>query len=174
MKQISIILSFFLSLTIVCQVMAEESVQPQQIYPKVCEERLYSFPKTFFKLAVFCDDAAGTNIGIIYHEHEGGSDWYWQDPQWSRDVTAFWWNSEKKSLYISTSGIYGSGAVYELDLVNRKSRNVLPKGYPPTAGTYTSEIMRYDNESNSLECKVEYFHRDKKEPVSEVIKIPVK
>lgn len=151
----------------------DNSNSPISISSDICQEGLYSqYKGSFYKVAVFCDDTAGTSIGVIFHP-VGNKDWYWQDLQWSQDVTAFWWSSGYTFLYVSTSGIYGSGAVYELDLVNRKSRNVLPKGYPPTAGTFTSEIIRYDSESNSLECKVEYFHRDKKEPVSEVIKIPV-
>ena len=47
MKPISVVLSFFLTLTIVCQVMAEVFIQPQQIYPRVCEEKIYSFPESF-------------------------------------------------------------------------------------------------------------------------------
>jgi hypothetical protein len=171
--QYSIFISIF-CIFVAKTVADDNSNSPISVYPHVCQEGIYSQHKgSFFKLAVFCDDAAGTNIGVIFHS-VGNKDWYWQELQWSQDVTAFWWSPGYKFLYVSTSGIYGSGAVYELDLVNRKARKALPKGYPPTAGTYTSEIMRYNTESNSLECKVEYFHRDKKEPVSEIIKIPVK
>jgi|WetSurMetagenome_2_1015567.scaffolds.fasta_scaffold82516_4 hypothetical protein len=150
----------------------DDSNQPVSVYPRICKEGLYSQPKGSFKLAVFCDDAIGTNIGVIYHDPENDS--YWQDPKWSKDVTSFWWGLKGDLLYISTSGIYGSGGVYELDLMNRKSIFILPDGYPPTAGTYSSEIMKYNAESNSLECKIEYFHREKKKPISETIEIQLK
>jgi hypothetical protein len=148
--------------------------QPVFIFPRLCKEGLYSQPKGSFKLAVFCDDAIGTNVGVIFHEPGNDADSYWQDQNWSRDVTSFWWGLKGDLLYISTNGIYGSGGVYELDLKNRKSKMILPDGYPPTAGTYSSEIMKYNAESNSLECKIEYFHMEKKKPISETIKIQLK
>jgi hypothetical protein len=152
---------------------ANDLKQPVSVYPHLCKEGLYSQPKGSFKLVVFCDDAIGTNIGVIFHEPGNDSDSYWQDPQWSKDVTSFWWGLNGDFLYISTNGIYGSGGIFELDLRNRKSKIILPDGYLPIAGTYSSELMKYNAESNSLECKVEYFHREKKKPVSEIIEIPL-
>jgi len=156
------------------QTMADDvSEKAIPVYPLVCKEGLYRQPKGHLRVAVFDDDAAGTHIAVIFHSpHE--DDLYWQEPGWSVDVTAFWWGLNGNYLYVSTNGIYGTGLVYELDLAKRKSRPVIPKSYPPTDRFFCSEILRYNAASKSLECEVEYLHRDKKKTVKEVIKIPVK
>ena len=152
--------------------MADEVlVKAVPVYPRVCEEGLYSQPKGKFKVAVFNDDAVGTHIGVIFHEpHQ--KDWYWQEPEWSQDVTAFWWGLGGNYLYVSTSEIYGTGAVYELDLVKKKARSLLPKGYSSTDEYNSSEILRYDAASNSLECRL--YSPGGEDAPSKVVKIPLK
>ena len=165
----TVILSFM-----VCGVsIADDALsQPVSIYSKVCQEKLYSYPKSPFKLAVYCDDALGTNVGVIFHEP--GTDWYWSDPEWALDVTAFYWGKKGEHLFISTSSVYGTGKIYELDLKNRKYKNIIPVGFPPTDGNYDSIILKYNIDTDSLECMVKYFHREKKETTSDIINISIR
>ncbi len=115
-----------------------------------CEHGLHLQPNGPIAVMIFCEDAVGTYIGIVYYEHmeapaplhflrklseKEKSDFYntwslanrlWQDPLWASDVTGYAWAPDGTKLYVSTSDIYGSGALYELDLVRKRYKQVAP------------------------------------------------
>jgi hypothetical protein len=95
-----------------------------------------------FAVFVFCDDALGANIAVINispgagpgairlvgprkeWNHWNVSDRIWQEASWATDVTSFAWSSDLCLLYVATSGTYGTGAVYRLDLVARVATKI--------------------------------------------------
>ena len=117
-----------------------------------CNHGLYKQPKGPMALLLFCEDALGTYIGLVYYEHMGSpvpygyysklsqaeKDAYftiwslnnrmWQDPIWASDVTSYVWGPDGTKLYVATSEIYGSGALYELDLIRKKYKQIAPSG----------------------------------------------
>ncbi len=117
-----------------------------------CNSGLYKQPKGPMALFLFCEDAQGTYIGLVYYDAMGSPvpyDFYlklseaekknyykiwslgnrmWQDPIWASDVTSYAWGPDGEKLYIATSEIYGSGALYELDLIRKKYKQIAPAG----------------------------------------------
>src|SRR5882724_1364309 len=108
--------------------------------PGKCPHGLHRQPAGPFAVFLFCEDALGTYLGVLYSDPIGApvaapfvNAWtlenrYWQDPVWSADVTGFVWNSKGSRLYVSTSEIYGSGGIFELDLPSRHARQLAPPG----------------------------------------------
>ncbi|GAK60994.1 hypothetical protein U27_00892 [Candidatus Vecturithrix granuli] len=102
---------------------------------------------------VFCDDALGTNIGVILTEPGAGpgtiplgepKTWtwltnnrFWQDPEWATDVVNVAWSPSKKYVYVATSSIYGDGGVFQLDLMHRTWKRVVP----PATYTYSAQLQ---------------------------------
>jgi len=89
---------------------------------------------------IYCEDALGIYLAVIHTEPMGApaaesgkwtlEDRYWSDPLWGSDITGFKWSSDGNVLSVSTSEIYGSGGLFELDLFKRKATQLLPKGKP--------------------------------------------
>lgn len=88
-----------------------------------------------FAVLVSCEDALGSYLGVLYYVPMGASgvakwslaDRFWQEPIWSHDVTSYIWSNDGKSLYVTTSGVYGEAGVYCVDLFERKSVRLYPK-----------------------------------------------
>jgi len=154
-----------------------ESISPQLVkFEGNCDHGLHKQPNGPLAIVNFCEDALGTYIGIIYYEQMGApvpikfynelskeekNSYYkvwslenrmWQEPLWSTDVTSYAWGPNGKKLFVATSNIYGSGALYELDLLRRKYNQVAPAGIQrsisnPGPGflitNISSEIMVY-------------------------------
>jgi len=112
--------------------------------PKWCSHGLHHQPKGGpFAVIAFCDDALGTHIGIICYagvceqsidpnEEIRFEAWsldnrMWQEKEWANDVTSIAWAPNQKSLFVSTNEIYGSGALYQIDLERRKFTQLLPE-----------------------------------------------
>ncbi len=115
-----------------------------------CEHGLHVQPNGPIAVILFSEDAVGEYIGILYYDRmeapapqhflrklseEEKTSFYktwslanrmWQDPLWASDVTGFAWAPDGTKLYVSTSDIYGSGALYELDLVRKKYKQIAP------------------------------------------------
>jgi hypothetical protein len=134
-----------------------------------------------FSVFVFCDDALGSNIGVIATapgagpgkiELDAQKTWkhwdvnkrFWQDPQWATDITSFAWSVDLKSLYVATGEVYGTGTLYRLNLVTRTVETVLPdavmrkrikKGY-----STSTEIKAIDLAARTLKVEVSYFSPD--------------
>lgn len=83
-----------------------------------------------FAVPVSCEDALGSYLSVVYSGTMGApADGAWQigvrewhEPEWGDDVTSYTWGAEGERLYVATSGAYGSGSVYALDLREKKSR----------------------------------------------------
>lgn len=97
------------------------------IFGAHCVGGLHDQPQQIFSAFVFCDSALGTNIGVILKDLNGPFDskkwWptnrFWQDNDWASDVTSFAWDPSSHFLVVATSAVYGTGAVYRLDLAKR-------------------------------------------------------
>jgi hypothetical protein len=145
-------------------------------YPKVCKHGLHLQPGTGkFAVVLFCDDAVGSNLGIVCYlpgceePPWSLSDRFWQDEAWATDVTAFAWDRNGKCLYISTSGVYGTGDVFALNLsVRRYVKVSVPlNGKLLEKGTYNSKLKAMDTGKSILTYDVEYFDSVSDRPVRE-------
>ena len=119
----------------------------------VCDHGLHKQPNGPMAALIFCEGALGTYLGLVYYEPMGApvpikfhsqllkeeekQNYYkvwslenrlWQNPLWSSDVTSYAWGLNGKRIFIATSNIYGSGAIYELDLIRRNYKQIEPKG----------------------------------------------
>jgi hypothetical protein len=135
-----------------------------------------------FAVMLFCDDALGSNLGVIcYAGHPcTRPPWdvvnrFWQEPRWATDVTAFAWHPNKACVYVSSSEIYGEGDVYALDLPDRlvttlplKTTGKLAPGH-----RYNTTLTRIDDEGRMLEYAVEYFDPTRSRTTTEVVTIPL-
>ena len=142
---------------------------------KECKQRLYQQPNGGpFSVFLFCDDALGSNIGVINTSGGAGpgrielgptkewskwnvNDRFWQDPIWASDVTSFAWSRDLKSLYVATSEIYGTGAVYRLDLVSRTFTALVPDCRKSSKHGCRAEIVGIDRSSGAVSVAVEFF-----------------
>ena len=87
-----------------------------------CNHGVFKQPKGLFAVYVFCDDALGTNIAVFI-DHIGApltgkynlGKRFWQGEEWNYDVTSFSWLPDNH-LLLATSGIYGTGKIYKLNL----------------------------------------------------------
>ena len=98
-------------------------VKIESILGRACRGGLHAQPQGPFGVYVFCDDALGTNIAVFYPElgDPRYEKWtltrrFWQDEPWSADVSALGWVPGRNLLVVATSEIYGTGAVYLLNL----------------------------------------------------------
>lgn len=130
-----------------------ESVSPRLVkFEENCDHGLHKQPNGPMAIINFCEDALGTHIALVYYAPMGAfvpikfhkelskeerETYYkvwsldnrmWQEQLWSFDVTSYAWGPNGRRLYVSTSNIYGSGALYELDLIRRKYKQIAPEG----------------------------------------------
>ncbi|MCC2647164.1 MAG: hypothetical protein K0R02_1229 [Rickettsiaceae bacterium] len=94
-----------------------------------CREGYYKGPNDDFSIFVFCE-ATGNKIGVINVHNVAGTEteqvmWpypfrFWQDREWSVDVTKVRWSDDGYYLYVTTSGTYGTDKTYKLNLRDRK------------------------------------------------------
>jgi hypothetical protein len=137
-----------------------------------CQHRLHPQPdKGPFSVFLFCDDALGSNIGVILTEPGGGpgamkltgdmvwdkwytNDRFWQDKLWATDVVNFLWSPSLRYLYVATSGVYGDGGFFRLDLMKRSSIRLLPdpsvKYKHHLEGGYFTQIEKVDLENDHI------------------------
>ena len=103
--------------------------------PGKCRHGLFFQPNGPFAVMLFCEDALGSHLGVIYYKIMGVplkgewslTDRFWQQEDWGAGVTAFAWDSAGKYLFVSTSAISGTGYyVYRLDLINREVKRLFP------------------------------------------------
>jgi hypothetical protein len=146
-------------------------------YAKICKHGLHLQPEAGkFAVMLFCDDAAGANVGIVCYQPGCDetpwdlSDRFWQDQVWASDVTAFAWDKNGKCLYISTSEIYGAGDLFALNLPARRYVKVslaLDGRLCPTC-RYATTLKSIDLTKNVLTYDVEYFDSVSNRPVREL------
>ncbi len=97
-----------------------------------CTRGIHKQPHGPFALHVFCDSALGTNIAVFMdnlHNPLAGNYFlgkrFWQGEEWNYDVTSYAWLKDN-FLLLATSHIYGSGAVYKLNLEKQTFEIVRP------------------------------------------------
>jgi len=106
-----------------------------KVSPKFCKQGLSQPKHGDFAVFVFCDDALGTQIGVILTRPGVGpfamkTEWsltnrFWQEGPWMRDVKEMVWSRSGNYLYVLTSEVYSEEALYELDLKQRKAHKLL-------------------------------------------------
>jgi hypothetical protein len=82
-----------------------------------------------FSIYIFCDDAMGTNIGII-HTEPGSRYWplhdrFWQEEKWALDINSFAWSPSLNFAYVTTNFIYGDGRAFKLNLRYRIAEEIV-------------------------------------------------
>lgn len=135
MKNVAVLASLLILVASVAASAQEDSWQNSQ---GNCVPGLHSSPKGPFAVMVYCEDALGVYLAVIHTAPMGApaaqsgkwtlEDRYWFDSLWASDITGFKWSSDGRELFVSTSGIYGSGGLFKLDLFKRKATQLLPKG----------------------------------------------
>lgn len=117
-----------------------------------CNHGVQKQPNGAMAVINFCEGALGTYIGLVYYDPMGApvpikyheiltkeerenyfkvwslGNRMWQESQWASDVTSYAWGPKGTRLFVATSNIYGSGALYELDLIRRKYKQIAPEG----------------------------------------------
>jgi len=106
-----------------------------KVSPKFCKHGLNQPEHDDFAVFIFCDDALGSQIGVILTRPgvgpiEVNTEWsatnrFWQEGPWMRDVKEMVWSKSGSYLYVLTSDIYSEEALYELDLKQRKALELL-------------------------------------------------
>ncbi len=148
-----------------------------------CKQGLHQQPSGPMAIILFCEDAVGNYAGLVYYGHMEApsptdfvrklsesekNSFYkiwslgnrmWQDPVWASDVTSYAWGPDGMTLYIATSGIYGSGVIYELDLVRRSYKQIVPSGKKFTTSNPGPGfiITRLDTEKEKLFYKYSLY-----------------
>ena len=110
-----------------------------------------------FSVFLFCDDALGSNIGIILTERGAGpgnislghakvwqiwdtANRFWQDRKWATDVVNFAWGPSQRYLYVATSGIYGNGGFFKIDLREHAYQRLMPSPNSPYASRLSDQF----------------------------------
>ena len=149
------ILRLFLSLLMCFCLVASGDATEQRLVDashNKCAHGLHPQPNHGpFSVFLFCDDALGSNIGIVLTERGAGpgnlrlndmkawQTWepvnrFWQDRTWATDVTNFAWGPSQRYLYIATSSIYGDGGFFKLDLREHTYQRLMPSSDVPYKG----------------------------------------
>jgi hypothetical protein len=161
---------------------ADDSPSVVVAYPRKCIQGLYHQPGDAFAAVLFCDDAAGSSLGVVCYSGStcDQSPWqlasrFWQEERWARDVTAFAWDPDGTCLYVSTSEIYGEGDLFALDLLKQKVIRVplQIQGKLQAKSRYSTEIVRVNTVTQQLEYRVEYADAVSGGPKSEVAHVPL-
>src|SRR3989442_11397753 len=102
---------------------AIESAHVEPVFGQACRTGPHKQPGGPFAAYVFCDDALGSNIAVLYSDlgDPRFEKWtltrrFWQGEAWAADVHDLGWVPGRNQLVVTTSEIYGSGATYLLDL----------------------------------------------------------
>lgn len=160
-------------------VWADSSYDVVSIESSACRHGLHPQPDGGpFSLFVFCDEALGSNIGVILTEpgagpgsieRHGQKIWtwvpsrrFWQEPTWAADVTSFVWSPSRKFVYVATSGVYGDGGVFQLDLEHRRVTRIIPDPSARYADQlrqgFLTRIQSVDRERRIVTISVYQYH----------------
>jgi hypothetical protein len=146
-----------------------------------CGDGLYYQPgDAAFAAMLFCDDALGSNLGVVCYSGNlcsrppwAVTDRFWQHESWAADVNAFAWDPNGRCLYVSTNAIYGEGDIFALDLWDRRVKR-LPLGIEDreeTGFSHVGRLSRIDDTGRTLEYEVEYY--DKADATARVKRVTV-
>lgn len=140
MKKLSAIICFSVLLAASANA-AEPKASNAQESPAIsirggkCPHGLHPQPNGPFAAMVFCEDALGAYVAVVYNdpmtiprfERWSLDDRMWQERNWTSDADSFAWSPKGESLFIATGDVYGSGALYQLELKQRKVVQLLPR-----------------------------------------------
>ncbi len=141
-----------------------------------------------FSVFLFCDDALGSNIGIILTERGAGpgdikldypkvwrweeSNRFWQDRTWAADVVNFAWSPSKRYLYVATSRIYGDGGFFKIDLREHTYQRLIPRPDAPyksqLGGGYRTRIENIDSENKKITVAISLYGQEEVQIATEV------
>jgi hypothetical protein len=117
------IVTLLLALFFATEVGAADREHVDSVYGPACRTGPHKQPGGPFAVYVFCDDALGTNIAVMYADlgDPRFEKWtltrrFWQDEAWAADVHDLGWVPGRNLLVVTTSVIYGGGATYLLEL----------------------------------------------------------
>jgi hypothetical protein len=162
------------------------------VSPNKCTQGLYQQPAGGpFSVFLFCDDAAGVNIGVVNTAGAAGpgridlgrvkrwdkwqvNDRFWQEAPWATDITSFAWSPDLKALYVGTSEIYGTGALYKLDLINRTYQALVPKSDWRLDPKYGHAATITDIDPKTGEVSIEFATFDDASKRTDVRRLKVK
>jgi hypothetical protein len=167
---LSLFLSILLTVTLGTAFAKDSFTYLIQASPqKNCRHGLHPHPRGgSFSVFLFCDDALGSNIGVILAEPGAGpgkirltgpkvwDKWdtnnrFWQEKEWATDVVNFAWSPSFRYVYVATSAMYGDGGFFKLDLKDRVSERLLPK---PSAKYWDQlQMMGYLTQIEKLDLK---------------------
>ena len=99
-----------------------------------CYNDQITIPKTPFRFEVFCEGAIGNYLSVTFQRLMDGYTFpwqpyarHWQEEPWTSDITSVFFSDGISQLLVSTSDIYGTGKIYYLDLIKKKSTEVKTK-----------------------------------------------
>jgi hypothetical protein len=142
-----------------------------------------------FSVFLFCDDALGSNIGIILTERGAGpgnvplndqkvwQTWdtvnrFWQDRKWAADVINFVWSPSQRYLYVATSGIYGDGGFFKIDLREHTYQQLMPSPNAPykfqLKDMYYTRIRTIDLKNKKIVVEISLWDRKEERVATEV------
>jgi hypothetical protein len=102
-----------------------------------CSPARHPQPGGPFVALIECRPESGATLGVALADGEPDvrltAAWppsarTWQDGAWTRDVTSLAWAPDGGRLFVASADIVGAGGLWELDLVSRQARQLLPAG----------------------------------------------
>jgi hypothetical protein len=143
---------------------------PFYVGKHLCSQGLYRAPSGPFSAFLFCNAALGDSLGLVFEGFHmampAKGNWdtskrFWQEEPFSDEVTSFAWSKDGMFLYVGTSGIYGDGGFFELDLMNQKVKRLYPVDSKDKAPKteYASFISKHDPKAGKLEFVVIEYGR---------------
>ena len=141
---------------------------------KTCPHGLHSQPYNGpFSVFIFCDDAGGTNIGII-HSQPGARHWqlhdrFWQEKEWASDITSFLWAFSSAYAYVATQAIYGNGGIFKLNLESRTYEEIILSGLGKIKRSefeHSTEIESYDIDKRIMRVVMHLYNHKTKESLT--------
>jgi hypothetical protein len=121
--------------------------------PGACKDGIIHAPVGPFAAWVFCQDALGNYIGVVYADPMSApidgawslSDRFWQQDIWAADVQTLAWSKDGTRLFVSTGEVYGRSGLYQLDLIERKAYKLMAEvpGYNVEILAVDASAVRY-------------------------------
>ena len=131
-----------------------------------------------FVALITSEDALGSQLGVMYYRPLGApavgpwtlTDRFWQDPEWASDVTSICWSGDNR-LFVGTSGVYGDGGLFELDLLDKKARRLHPrKDRRCATSTCVTTILGFDA-GGALRVNLDVYDRGDHSSTSESVDV---
>lgn len=110
-----------------------------------------------FSVYVFCDDALGTNIAVLYGAAGDPryNKWtltrrFWQGDPWAADVHGLGWVPGSNLLVVTTSEIYGEGEIF---LLNLEEQTFKVLASPKDCGSKILKLTEHEITVGTNDCE---------------------